>query len=771
MASAVCAGLAHAHEHGVVHRDVKPANVLLGRDGSVRVLDFGIASLDEPDATVDDRMLGTLSYMAPETCQGARPTPATDVWAVGVMVYEALTGANPFRARTPDELRERHRHPPRSLGDLRPDLPRALAAACARALESHPRRRPSAAAFARVLSAAADAHRAARPARAAHGRRRWGRRRAAAAAARRLQLCPSLPASALPRLPGLPALQRPDIDVDVGGWVAAISRCGLGAPSEAVVRAVRLAAGSACAGIAIAAVLGAFPFWPSGLVLPLACAGAALALASPWLAAAFALAVCVPAVGDVSAGLAWCVALAGGAVAAGLRARGPARAPACRSRRCSPRSSCGRSTCSPPAVCAALAGRALAGAAGPFAIALWAAVPLAGGLAGSADAGAVGAARDRRWARRCSCRARPGRLRPPRCRMSWPRRGGDCSWASGWPGCWQGRSRCLPWRVRHPSRRVARSRQSGPWLYCWRWACVRPMTTRRPGSRYRRRSKLGILRSIESRLERVVEGSVGRLFRASVAPVELARKLAKELEEGKVVSVTQTYAPNEYTIYLSPRDRTRFAEFEASLRNELASYLAEHARRAGYVMPTRPRVRFETESSLHTGIFGISTALVRDDDAPSSRSRRRRRRRAGGRGALPRPQPPAPEPTSAPCPSRLPRSPCARRSTPTPPSGAARASRASRSSPSPSPSRSRVVRPSAAGRCPTSPALPDGRSRRRAAGVPLLRRAAAPAPPSRRAVPDRRRSRRSRHPAAARRPGHDPDVPPRPPVADEPRRR
>src|SRR3954468_19696656 len=142
------------------------------------------------------------------------------------------------------------------------------------------------------------------------------------------------------------------------------------------------------------------------------------------------------------------------------------------------------------------------------------------------------------------------------------------------------------------------------------------MTTRQPGSRYRRRSKLGILRSIESRLERVVEGSVGRLFRASVAPVELARKLAKELEEGKVVSVTQTYAPNEYTIYLSPRDRTRFADFEASLRNELASYLAEHARRAGYVMPTRPKVRFETESSLHTGIFGISTALVRDDDAP-----------------------------------------------------------------------------------------------------------------------------------------------------------
>ena len=194
---------------------------------------------------------------------------------------------------------------------------------------------------------------------------------------------------------------------------------------------------------------------------------------------------------------------------------------------------------------------------------------------------------------------------------------------------------------------------------------------------------MGILRSIESRLERVVEGSVGRLFRASVAPVELARKLAKELEEGKVVSVTQTYAPNEYTIYLSPRDRTRFADFEASLRNELASYLAEHARRAGYVMPTRPRVRFETESSLHTGIFGISTALVRDDDAPIEQSR--------GHAGRP-PAPVAPPPPSSrscrrpPCPSSRPgrppspRSPCALRSTRIRP-GRPRASPCSRSTP------------------------------------------------------------------------------------------
>jgi hypothetical protein len=382
VAAAVCEGLSHAHENGVVHRDVKPANVLLGRDGTVRVLDFGIASLDEPDATVDDRMLGTLSYMAPETCQGARPTPATDVWAVGVMVYEALTGANPFRARTPDELRERHRHPPRTLAELRPDLPRALAAAVARALESHPRRRPRAEAFGRVLSAAADT--------IEHPGERESRLGGRGGSRRSLPALPRVPKlSSLPALPSLRSLDRPSVNVDLEDGVAGLSRCGLAAPSEPVRRAARLAAGSASCAIAIAAVLGAFPFWPSGLVLPLACAGAALALASPWLAAAFTLAICVPALGDVSAGLAWCAALVGGlwllaCLRAGRRALLPAAAPILSALFLWPlyvlAAGCLRS----------VLGRALAGAAGPLVIALWAAVPLAAGLAGSADAATVG---------------------------------------------------------------------------------------------------------------------------------------------------------------------------------------------------------------------------------------------------------------------------------------------------------------------------------------------------------------------------------------------
>ena len=211
---------------------------------------------------------------------------------------------------------------------------------------------------------------------------------------------------------------------------------------------------------------------------------------------------------------------------------------------------------------------------------------------------------------------------------------------------------------------------------------------------------MGILRSIESRLERVVEGSVGRLFRASVAPVELARKLAKELEEGKVVSVTQTYAPNEYTIYLSPRDRTRFADFEASLRNELASYLAEHARRAGYVMPTRPRVRFETESSLHTG---SSASRLRSSATTTRRSSRSRPAQA------------APEAAPAPAP---PYEPAAAAAAPV------RAGRALAA-------RSRPGRGRSARRVPAAPGRPGARAGSAALRAAAARRAAAAGRPAR----------------------------------------
>src|SRR5213076_2920656 len=99
-----------------------------------------------------------------------------------------------------------------------------------------------------------------------------------------------------------------------------------------------------------------------------------------------------------------------------------------------------------------------------------------------------------------------------------------------------------------------------------------------------------MLRSIESKLESLFEGVFGRAFRTNVQPVELARKLVKEMDDHRNVSVSRVYVPNEYTIYLSPDDREQFATYEGQLRDELGEYLAEHARREGYALLTPPRV-------------------------------------------------------------------------------------------------------------------------------------------------------------------------------------
>ena len=120
---------------------------------------------------------------------------------------------------------------------------------------------------------------------------------------------------------------------------------------------------------------------------------------------------------------------------------------------------------------------------------------------------------------------------------------------------------------------------------------------------------MGFLRRIESGLEGVFEGGIGRTFRSNVQPVELARKLAKEMDDHRTISVSQVYVPNVYTLYLSPGDREQFATYEASLRTELASYLQEHARREGYTVPGRVRVLIETAAELPIGSFGISVAM------------------------------------------------------------------------------------------------------------------------------------------------------------------
>jgi hypothetical protein len=131
---------------------------------------------------------------------------------------------------------------------------------------------------------------------------------------------------------------------------------------------------------------------------------------------------------------------------------------------------------------------------------------------------------------------------------------------------------------------------------------------------------MSVLRNIESKLESLFEGVFGRAFRANVAPVELARKLVKEMDDHRNVSVSRVYVPNEYTIYLSAADRAQFESYEEQLRGELSEYLAEHARRESYVLLSAPRVLFETDDDLDVGVFGIATRMAQSgaklDGAP-----------------------------------------------------------------------------------------------------------------------------------------------------------
>ena len=129
---------------------------------------------------------------------------------------------------------------------------------------------------------------------------------------------------------------------------------------------------------------------------------------------------------------------------------------------------------------------------------------------------------------------------------------------------------------------------------------------------------MSVLRSIESKIEGLFEGLFGRAFRTHVQPVELARKLAKEMDEHRSVSVSRVYVPNEYTIYLSGADRQQFVSYEGSLVGELQEYLTEHARREAYALLTPPRVRFATDDDLAVGEFGIATRVAQPEDGVPS---------------------------------------------------------------------------------------------------------------------------------------------------------
>jgi Protein of unknown function (DUF3662)/FHA domain len=125
---------------------------------------------------------------------------------------------------------------------------------------------------------------------------------------------------------------------------------------------------------------------------------------------------------------------------------------------------------------------------------------------------------------------------------------------------------------------------------------------------------MAVLRSIESKIEGLFEGVFGRAFRTHVQPIELARKLVKEMDDHRNVSVSRVYVPNEYTVYLSPADRAQFEGYEEALTGELQEYLAEHARRERYALLDAPQVKVTTDDDLAVGEFGIATRLVAPDD-------------------------------------------------------------------------------------------------------------------------------------------------------------
>src|SRR5262245_31032619 len=157
LALSVADGLSFAHEHGLVHRDVKPQNVLLSHEGDVKVTDFGIArSLDvEHGVTQTGTVLGTGEYLAPEQASGKPVSPATDVYSLGVVLWELLVGDVPFSGENFVAVALRHvNEPPPSLSRLRPDVPPRLAAAVERALAKDPAQRfPSMAGLASELRA------------------------------------------------------------------------------------------------------------------------------------------------------------------------------------------------------------------------------------------------------------------------------------------------------------------------------------------------------------------------------------------------------------------------------------------------------------------------------------------------------------------------------------------------------------------------------------------------------------------------------------------
>ncbi|HXB64218.1 MAG TPA: DUF3662 and FHA domain-containing protein [Solirubrobacteraceae bacterium] len=155
------------------------------------------------------------------------------------------------------------------------------------------------------------------------------------------------------------------------------------------------------------------------------------------------------------------------------------------------------------------------------------------------------------------------------------------------------------------------------------------------------------LTRLETALASLVEGAFGRLFRSEVRPMEIARKLAREMDEHRTTSVSRVYAPNEYAVWLSPQDRTRYEGVEQELIDELCAYLLEHARSEGLTLASHPQIAFHTDPELKLGEFGIQARLVRPDGHPEDDGGEYGRSSQAAEGVEWEPRPAAARATSA----------------------------------------------------------------------------------------------------------------------------
>jgi Protein of unknown function (DUF3662)/FHA domain len=136
---------------------------------------------------------------------------------------------------------------------------------------------------------------------------------------------------------------------------------------------------------------------------------------------------------------------------------------------------------------------------------------------------------------------------------------------------------------------------------------------------------LGFLKGIEKRMESLVVGVFGRAFRRQIHPVEIAKGLTKQMDEGRMVSISRTYAPNNFTVHLSNGDAESIRAYQDSLKDELIQYASTHAENKRYHLMTPPQIRFETDETLRFGEFGVTAKLTggngpREKGAPQDTS-------------------------------------------------------------------------------------------------------------------------------------------------------